>query len=62
MQKIFLFLIMTIARVIAKVVTSSWYQEAQRSSGLTPKRFAANSAISVTLLLGLVAFCLAVNL
>ena len=62
MQKIFLFLIMTIARFLAKIVTSPWYQEAQRSSGLTPKRFATNSVISLVLLTGLVAFLLIASL
>lgn len=45
-----------------KIGQSDWYREAQRCSGLSPKRFAANSVISVALMLGLAALCLATNL
>ena len=54
MQKIFLFLIMTIAKLLAKIVTSSWYRESARVSGLSGQKFATNALISLGLLAAMI--------
>ena len=63
MQKIFNFLILLIAKVVAKIVTSTLYRESQRASGLTERKFAFNAILSLTLLaaLGIVALVVALQ-
>ena len=54
MHKIFQFLILTIAKLLAKIVTSSWYRESARVSGLSGQKFATNALISIGLLVVLI--------
>lgn len=54
MQKIFLFLILNLAKLLAKIVTSSWYRESARVSGLTGQKFATNAVVSLSLLMAMV--------
>jgi len=53
-HKIFQFLILTIAKLLAKIVTSSWYRESARVSGLSGQKFATNALISIGLLVVLI--------
>lgn len=40
-----------------KITEAVWYQEAQRSSGLTRRQFATNAIVSLLLLAGLALLC-----
>lgn len=58
MHKTFQFLILTLAKLLAKIVTSSWYRESARVSGMSGQKFATNAIISLGLLAALmVAAC-----
>ena len=54
MHKTFQFLILSLAKLLAKIVTSSWYRESVRVSGLSGQKFATNALISLGLLAALV--------
>lgn len=62
MQKILLFLLMSIVRLIAKIGSSTWYRETQRVSGKSPKAFATGAIVSVTFMLVLAVIALVTRL
>lgn len=59
MQKIFNLLIRAIAKIAAAIVTSSWYRDSVRASGLSERKFACNALLSLAMLLALGVIALA---
>ena len=54
MHKTFQFLILSLAKLLAKIVSRPWYRESVRVSKLSGQKFATNALISLGLLAALV--------